>query len=162
MPGFRKNVCVVVRNTRSGLLLMCHRNGFPRDSGWQFPQGGLHKGEDLISEMRRELREEIGTDNVKILARAPKKYTYFFPQGKKHKHGDYSGQTQQWVLVEFSGDDGEINFNGKPAEFSELRAFSIMQVKMDLHKHKTGKNGITISGSAMEIRVSNPETPPSD
>jgi putative (di)nucleoside polyphosphate hydrolase len=117
MAEFRKNVCVVVRNARSGLLLVCHRKGFPRDSGWQFPQGGLHKGKDIILEMRRELREEIGTDNVKFLACTPKKYTYFFPQGVKRRHGGYSGQTQQWVLTEFSGDDGEINFNRKPAEF---------------------------------------------
>jgi putative (di)nucleoside polyphosphate hydrolase len=117
MTRFRKNVCVVVRNTGSGLLLFCHRKGYPLDRGWQFPQGGLHRGEDLFSEMRRELREEIGTDNVTVVACAPKKYTYLFPEGMKRRHGNYSGQTQQWVLAEFSGKDGEINFTREPAEF---------------------------------------------
>ena len=117
MARFRHNVCVAVRRAGSDLFLVCHRKGFPPDSGWQFPQGGLHEGEELISEMRRELREEIGTDVVKVVAVAPKKYTYTFPQGIKTRHGNFTGQTQQWVLADFSGLDREINFNRKPAEF---------------------------------------------
>jgi putative (di)nucleoside polyphosphate hydrolase len=128
MARYRKNVCVVVRQAGSALLLVCHRKGYPPDRGWQFPQGGLHKGEDLYSEMRRELREEIGTDDVLVVKCAPKKYTYLFPEGIKRRRGDYSGQTQQWVLAEFSGADSKINFNRKPAEFDAFEWVSALIV----------------------------------
>jgi len=51
----------------------------------------------------------------------------------------------------------KITVNGKPAEFKELKVFSVVQVKLDLHKGS--KNGINIDGSAVEIRISNPEKP---
>jgi putative (di)nucleoside polyphosphate hydrolase len=78
--------------------------------------------------MRRELREEIGTDRVSVVAIAPKKYTYSFPQGMKRRHGNYTGQTQQWVLSEFSGRDSEINFNRKPAEFDAFEWATVTTV----------------------------------
>jgi putative (di)nucleoside polyphosphate hydrolase len=120
MPRYRKNVCVAVRKAGSSLFLLCHRKGFPGDLGWQFPQGGLHRGADLESEMRRELMEEIGTSDVTVVRVAPKRYTYDFPKGMKRRHKNYSGQTQQWVLVEFSGDDSVINFKREPAEFDSF------------------------------------------
>jgi hypothetical protein len=51
----------------------------------------------------------------------------------------------------------KITVNGKPAEFKQLRAFSIVQVKMDLRK--SNRNGVTINGSAREIRILDPEIP---
>jgi hypothetical protein len=51
----------------------------------------------------------------------------------------------------------KITVNGKPAEFGDLKAYSVIQVKMVLRK--SNKNGITINGSATEIRVLNPDNP---
>jgi hypothetical protein len=51
----------------------------------------------------------------------------------------------------------KITVNGKPAEFRELKSFSIIQVKLDLHK--TSRNGIDIDGSALEIRISDTDEP---
>jgi hypothetical protein len=51
----------------------------------------------------------------------------------------------------------KITVNGKAGEFKELKAFSIIQVKVDLKK--STKNGIEIDGVASEIRISNPEKP---
>jgi hypothetical protein len=45
----------------------------------------------------------------------------------------------------------KITINGKPAEFKQLNAFSLVQVKMDLRKYT--RNGVTIDGSAREIRI---------
>jgi putative (di)nucleoside polyphosphate hydrolase len=117
MPLYRKNVCIAVRKAGSGLLLLCHRKGFPPAAGWQFPQGGLRKGAALIQEMRRELLEEIGTDDVTVVRVSTKQYLYDFPKGLRHKHKKYDGQAQQWILAEFFGNDAVINFNREPAEF---------------------------------------------
>jgi putative (di)nucleoside polyphosphate hydrolase len=117
MPRYRRSVCIAVRKAGSGLLLLCHRKGFPPATGWQFPQGGIHKGADLIPEMRRELLEEIGTSDVTVIRVSAKQYFYDFPKGMRHKHKNYDGQIQQWVLAEFSGNDAAINFNREPAEF---------------------------------------------
>jgi hypothetical protein len=50
----------------------------------------------------------------------------------------------------------KITINGKPAEFRELGDFSDIQLKMN-HK-KLSRNGITIDGTATEIRVPNTAT----
>ncbi len=52
----------------------------------------------------------------------------------------------------------KITVNGKPAEFSDLKAYSIVQVKMELKKFT--KEGIEIDGTAKEIRITVPEAPP--
>jgi putative (di)nucleoside polyphosphate hydrolase len=120
MARYRQNVCIIVRKPSNGLLLVCHRKGFPLGKGWQFPQGGLHKGQDLISEARRELREEIGTDEISVIRVLPKRYVYEFPAGVKRRHGNFSGQAQQWILVDFLQGDEAINFDRQPAEFDSF------------------------------------------
>jgi hypothetical protein len=49
----------------------------------------------------------------------------------------------------------KITVDGKAAEFKELKAFSILLVKMELRK--STKSGIEIDGTATEIRISNAE-----
>ena len=49
----------------------------------------------------------------------------------------------------------KITVNGKAGEYSDLKAFSVVQVKINLKK--SSKNGIELDGSATEIRVTDPE-----
>ena len=51
----------------------------------------------------------------------------------------------------------KITVNGKPAEFKALKAFSSIQVKMDLRKNN--KIGIELDGVAVEIRISTEDKP---
>ena len=53
---YRKNVGVVVFNDKHKVL-MCARADKP-DLQWQFPQGGIEDGEDIVEAAKRELREE--------------------------------------------------------------------------------------------------------
>jgi len=108
---YRENVCAVIRNGNS--VLICHRNDSPIDLGWQFPQGGIDKGEDLISELKRELFEEIGTDRITVIATLPKYYQYDFPEEMRIAKwgGKYHGQRQRWVLCEFADDKPQIRFD---------------------------------------------------
>jgi putative (di)nucleoside polyphosphate hydrolase len=118
---YRPNVCIVIKKTGSDLLLLCHRKGYSKKSGWQFPQGGIDKNADLLVEMKRELREEIGTDDVGVLAVSKKKYTYDFPSELHDPRPGYRGQIQQWVLVELQPEDSFINFCHEPAEFDAFK-----------------------------------------
>ena len=63
--GFRANVGIILSND-VGKLLLAGRIG---SKGWQFPQGGVHVGENLQDAMYRELNEELGLDveDVEIL-----------------------------------------------------------------------------------------------
>ncbi len=51
----------------------------------------------------------------------------------------------------------KITVDGKPAEFSSLAQYSVINVKFDLKK--TAKMGIDIDGAVTEIRISTPENP---
>jgi len=51
----------------------------------------------------------------------------------------------------------KITVNGKPAEFSDLVQYSIIQVKFELRKGK--KEGIDIDGVATEITMTPPQSP---
>jgi len=50
----------------------------------------------------------------------------------------------------------KIMVDEKPAEFSQLKEFSVIQVKVDLRK--SNRNGVDVDGAALEIRVSNAES----
>lgn len=78
--GFRANVGIILANTQ-GQVLLAKR--IESDS-WQFPQGGINRGETPIDAMYRELYEEVGllSQHVQLLGmtkdwlryRLPKRY----------------------------------------------------------------------------------------
>lgn len=83
---------------------------------WQMPQGGIDKDEDPLPAARRELYEETGIENVRLLAEAPRWVTYDLPPhlvgiGLK---GKFRGQKQKWFAFRFAGDDSEIRINPPP------------------------------------------------
>ena len=49
----------------------------------------------------------------------------------------------------------KITIDGKPAEYKALKAYSMVQLKMEAHK--LSKLGIDLDGVATEIRVGSPE-----
>ena len=51
----------------------------------------------------------------------------------------------------------KITVNGKPAEYKALKAYSIVDVKMEARKGS--KDGIDLDGSAIEIKISTEEKP---
>ncbi len=82
-----------------------------RDYLWQMPQGGKDDGESYKETAVRELSEETGITSVKILKIGQKDYFYDLPEALSQKvwDGKYKGQCQRWVLMQFLGEESEID-----------------------------------------------------
>jgi len=111
----RLGVGVIVLNNKNRVFVG-KRIDNPIDK-WQMPQGGVNYGEDLTTAMKRELMEETGIKNIKILREIDGWSEYELPNyllGKIWK-GKYRGQKQKWFIVRFLGKDNEIDLEtGKP------------------------------------------------
>lgn len=94
---------------------------------WQMPQGGVDKNEDLLSAMKRELKEETSITSIKILKELDKWYEYNLPKellGIIWK-GKFRGQRQKWFITRFFGKEDEINLNTNFPEFIEWKWINI-------------------------------------
>ena len=94
---------------------------------WQMPQGGVNDGEDLTSAMKRELNEETGIENIKILNEIDGWFEYELPNYLLGKiwRGKFRGQKQKWFIVKFLGNDEEINLEKEKPEFIEWKWLDI-------------------------------------
>ncbi len=72
-------------------LLLLHK---PRkNDAWQLPQGGVEAGESTEQAALRELCEEAGIRDCKIIGKSEKCYQYDFPESfRKFKRDDVCGQ----------------------------------------------------------------------
>ena len=106
--AYRPGVGIVLFN-RDGHVLIAERIDNP--GGWQMPQGGIDAGESPEIAVFREMEEEIGTRNAKIIGMVEDWIYYDFPLplSKKLWGGKYLGQRQKWIALKFLGQDSDIN-----------------------------------------------------
>ena len=117
----RLGVGAIVLNEKNKVFVGKRKDN-PVDK-WQMPQGGVNEGEKLIDAMKRELEEETGIKNIKILKEIDGWSEYELPKyllGKIWK-GKYRGQKQKWFIVRFLGNDNEIDLEVSKPEFIEWR-----------------------------------------
>ena len=68
-PDYRPNVAMIIVSNNypeKKEIFIAQRNDLL--DIWQFPQGGIDKGEEVEEALFRELEEEIGTSKAKIIA----------------------------------------------------------------------------------------------
>jgi putative (di)nucleoside polyphosphate hydrolase len=107
--GFRPNVGIVLLNQRNQVFW----GKRIRTHSWQFPQGGIDRGETPEQAMFRELHEEVGLhpEHVRIVARTRDWLRYEVPDRfiRRDARGHYKGQKQIWFLLQLMGHDWDLN-----------------------------------------------------
>lgn len=103
-------------------------------NGWQMPQGGIDIGETPSGAAMREMEEEIGTNKGRILAESKNWYSYRIPEFLIPRlwDGQYCGQRQKWFLIEFTGEDSDINIQTEHPEFSEWQWVDFAELLSDI------------------------------
>jgi putative (di)nucleoside polyphosphate hydrolase len=116
--NYRPNVAAIVLSSHyphKCQILIASRTDL--ENAWQFPQGGIDAGETPREALFRELREEIGTDDVKIIAEFPEWISYDFPESILDKMKPFDGQTQRYFLVKLNK-GAKVNLDTEYPEFS--------------------------------------------
>ena len=113
---------------------------------WQMPQGGIGKNESYFSAAKRELEEETGIKQVKLIREIKEWFIYDLPKnllGKIWK-GIYRGQKQKWFIMKFLGKNEDINIKTKNPEFldwkwveSSVLSNIVVDFKVDIYKRLT-------------------------
>ncbi|KKW68833.1 RNA pyrophosphohydrolase [Lampropedia cohaerens] len=107
--GFRPNVGIILLNQRNQVFW----GKRIRSHSWQFPQGGIDRGEKPEQAMYRELHEEVGLQphHVRIVARTRDWLRYEVPDRfiRRDARGHYRGQKQIWYLLQLLGNDWDLN-----------------------------------------------------
>ena len=120
--GFRPNVGIVICDA-DGRVFWAKRVGH---DAWQFPQGGIHRGESPRDALYRELHEEVGLEpaHVEILAQTQGWLRYRLPRRyvRRTSKNPCVGQKQKWFLLRLLGNESDIRLDhcGKP-EFDGWR-----------------------------------------
>ena len=107
--GFRPNVGIILLNQRNQVFW----GKRIRTHSWQFPQGGIDRGETPEQAMYRELHEEVGLhpEHVRVVARTRDWLRYEVPDRyiRRDARGHYKGQKQIWYLLQLVGQDWDLN-----------------------------------------------------
>ena len=120
--GYRANVGIVLMRDGGDVLLGGRCDG----RGWQFPQGGMQRGESAQDALYRELHEEVGLESkdVDVLATTADWLRYRLPRQfvRRRARPRCIGQKQRWFLLRFLGEDRQLRFDatGEP-EFDSWR-----------------------------------------
>ncbi|HEV3209681.1 MAG TPA: NUDIX domain-containing protein [Chthoniobacterales bacterium] len=116
-PRYRSNVAAIIQGPDQKILI-----GERSDvrEAWQFPQGGVRKGESTLEALFRELREEVSLkpSHYRVLdSKGP--YRYLFQDGRK-KEG-FDGQEQFYFLVRLTAPGSYVKIETDNPEFSRIR-----------------------------------------
>ena len=115
---YRLCVGLMVFNNKG--FVLCGQRLDNKSEVWQLPQGGIEKNELPIEAGYRELKEETSIVNIDFVAEYPEWLNYDVPLNLSNSiwNGKYRGQTQRWLLFNFTGLDSEINIATENPEFS--------------------------------------------
>lgn len=118
---YRPGVGIVLLSAQNRIF-MGQRSDVSHEA-WQMPQGGIDAGETPWQAALRELKEEIGTNDVEVIAEADAWLYYDVPEqlARRAWAGRWIGQRQKWFVMLFKGLDTDINVATEHPEFRAWR-----------------------------------------
>lgn len=125
---YRPNVAMIIVSNnypKKKEIFIAQRNDL--SDVWQFPQGGIDKGEEVLEALFREMEEEIGTSKAKIIAEYPKWLSYDFPPKIAKNMKPYKGQRQRYFLMKLKK-SAKIDIETKHPEFSDFKFVKLDEV----------------------------------
>ena len=116
---YRQNVAGILQRPEDGSILVCER--LQPAGAWQFPQGGIDKGESAEEALEREMEEEIGLKAGDYeVVEWREGYRYKFP-GERLMRGKYCGQEQTYFLCRLTAEESAIRLDRHKPEFSSYQ-----------------------------------------
>ncbi|MCL4113119.1 UNVERIFIED_CONTAM: hypothetical protein GTU68_044213 [Idotea baltica] len=119
--GYRANVAIILINKQNRVFWAKRRNR----TSWQFPQGGVSKGESPLQSMYRELHEEIGLrpHDVEVIGSTRNWIKYNIPDNLvRNKEPICIGQKQKWFLLRLKTVERNIDLEATDSpEFDNWR-----------------------------------------
>lgn len=120
--GYRANVGIVLMRGAGEVFLGRRRGG----RGWQFPQGGMRRGEEVEDALFRELHEEVGLlrDDVELVGKTSDWIRYRLPGRfiRRNRLPVCIGQKQRWFVLRLKREDVRFVFNNtNEPEFDQWR-----------------------------------------
>jgi beta-aspartyl-peptidase (threonine type) len=146
---YRNAVGAIILNADDKVLI-CQRRDDP--DHWQFPQGGIDDREEPLDAFYRELREEIGTDNVKPILRLPERTSYIWLPEKRAKETCYDGQSHIWILCRFLGDESDLKHTEEFTAFRWIDFDELLDVTSEMRRNTYSKILEMLSEIRKEIR----------
>lgn len=119
--NYRLNVGLIIVNNY-GKVLICKRKN---SNQWQFPQGGIDKGESPIEAAKREIFEEVGIkpSKIKVLGKIKDWVKYEIPKElakKSFKKKGIVGQKQKWFIFKIKSEACITFVNDPDNEFDDF------------------------------------------
>lgn len=142
---YRPCVVAVFLNASKQVLVGLRKD----ENAWQFPQGGVEPGEPIERALFREVREEIGSDDFKIVRKALTTVKYDFPKTlDTFLSKRFRGQEQSWFLCEFNPGFGPDLAQSTCDEFSKTKWTSPEEVASNIieWKKESYKQGLHMLG----------------
>ena len=146
----RKNVVAVILN-KNGRVLICQRDPKNHDvdiiinqeslkvnNYWQFPQGGIDGGENLVEAAKREAMEETGLKNLELIKISEHTHIYYwnnalrkFWRNRRHKN---IGQIQNIAYLKYGGSDADVKIDNH--EFINYKWVSAVDLNEIVHPER--------------------------
>lgn len=126
----RPSVGAFVRNKEGKYLLLETQAKVCKviERYWDIPKGGVGRGENSIKTLKRELREELGTDKFRKIKKLNINFSFNFPKEIRERSG-FDSQRVELFFVEFYGKNSDIKVDGK-----EIINFEFVNEKEFLEK----------------------------